>query len=91
MGRYVLLEHLASGGMAEIFLARLEGESGFAKDLVLKVMQERFSDNPQVVKMFLEEARLGAELNHPHIVDVFEIGESDGLRFIAMEYSRAAR
>jgi serine/threonine-protein kinase len=36
--------------------------------------------------MFLEEARLGAELNHPHIVDVFEIGESDGLRFIAMEY-----
>ena len=49
-------------------------------------MQERFSDNPQVVKMFLEEARLGAELNHPHIVDVFEIGESDGLRFIAMEY-----
>jgi tRNA A-37 threonylcarbamoyl transferase component Bud32 len=86
MGRYVLLEHLASGGMAEIFLARLEGESGFAKDLVLKVMQERYAETPQVVKMFLEEARLGAELNHPHIVDVFEIGESDGLRFIAMEY-----
>ena len=86
MGRYVLLEHLASGGMAEIFLARLEGESGFAKDLVLKVLQERYADNPQVVKMFLEEARLGAELNHPHIVDVFETGESDGVRFIAMEY-----
>ena len=65
IGRYVLLEHLASGGMAEIFLARLEGEGGFAKDLVLKVLQERYADNPQVVKMFLDEARLGAELNHP--------------------------
>ena len=44
-GRYVLLEHLASGGMAEIFLARLRGEGGFAKELVLKVLQERYADN----------------------------------------------
>jgi tRNA A-37 threonylcarbamoyl transferase component Bud32 len=85
LGRYTLVEHLATGGMAEIFLARLEAD-GFAKELVLKVLQERYADNPQVVAMFLEEARLGAQLRHPSIVDVFEIGEADGVRFIAMEY-----
>lgn len=86
LGRYVLLEHLASGGMAEIFLARLEGASGFGKELVLKVLQERYADNAQVVAMFMEEARLGAQLRHPAIVDVFDVGEDGGLRFIAMEY-----
>ena len=86
LGRYVLLEHLASGGMAEIFLARLEGPGGFGKELVLKVLQERYAQNPQVVAMFLEEARLGAQLRHPTIVDVFDVGEDNGLRFIAMEY-----
>jgi serine/threonine protein kinase len=85
-GRYVLQEHLASGGMAEIFLARLPGEGGFAKDLVLKVLQQRYTDNPQVVQMFTEEARLGAELRHPSIVDIYENGEEGGLRYIAMEY-----
>jgi serine/threonine-protein kinase len=86
LGRYTLVEHLASGGMAEIFLARHEGEGGFTKDLVLKVLQQRFADNKDVVAMFLDEARLAAELRHPSIVDVYEIGEDDGLRFIAMEY-----
>ena len=86
LGRYVLSEHLASGGMAEIFLARLEGSGGFSKELVLKVLQERYADNPQVVTMFHEEARLGAQLRHQSIVDVFDVGEDGGLRFIAMEY-----
>ena len=85
-GRYVLQEHLASGGMAEIFLARLTGHSGFAKELVLKILQQRYADNPQVVQMFVEEARLGAELRHPSIVDIYESGEENGLHFIAMEY-----
>lgn len=86
LGRYTLLEHLASGGMAEIFLARHEAPGGFVKDLVLKVLQERFADNAEVVAMFLEEARLGAELRHPSIVDVYDAGFEDGLRFIAMEF-----
>lgn len=87
LGRYRLLEHLASGGMAEIYLARREDEAaGFSKDLVLKVMQDRFAENPQVVAMFLEEARLSAELRHPNVVDVYDVGEDNGVRFIAMEY-----
>jgi serine/threonine protein kinase len=85
LGRYRLVEHLADGGMAEIFLARRE-EDGFAKDLVLKVLQDRFVDNAEVVAMFLEEARLAAGLRHPNIVDVYDVGEDDGVRFIAMEF-----
>jgi serine/threonine protein kinase len=87
LGRYRLLEHLASGGMAEIYLARREDETaGFSKELVLKVLQDRFSDNPQVVAMFMEEARLSAELRHPNLVDAYDVGEDGGVRFIAMEY-----
>jgi serine/threonine protein kinase len=85
-GRYVLSEHLASGGMAEIFLAQLPGEGGFAKDLVLKILQQRYVENPQIVQMFVEEARMGGELRHPSIVDIYESGEENGLRYIAMEY-----
>ncbi|HEY0708320.1 MAG TPA: serine/threonine-protein kinase [Polyangia bacterium] len=87
LGRYRLLEHLAGGGMAEIYLARREDETaGFSKELVLKVLQDRFADNPQVVAMFMEEARLSAELRHPNVVDVHDVGVDDGVRFIAMEY-----
>jgi serine/threonine protein kinase len=93
LGRYVLQEHLADGGMAEIFLARLHaptggagGDPGFDKDLVLKVLHERFADNPMVVAMFEQEARLSAVLRHPNIVDVHDVGEDAGVRFIAMEY-----
>jgi serine/threonine protein kinase len=86
VGRYTLLEHLASGGMAEIYLARHEAEGGFAKELVLKILQGRYAENPDVVRMFLDEARLGAKLNHPNIVDVYDLGCDEGLYYIAMEH-----
>jgi serine/threonine protein kinase len=86
IGRYTLIDHLASGGMAEIFLARHEAEGGFAKELVLKILQDRYAEHQDVVRMFLDEARLGAKLNHPNIVDVYDVGEEKGLRFIAMEH-----
>jgi serine/threonine protein kinase len=83
-----LLEHLASGGMAEIFLARYEapGAAGFVKPVVLKVLQERWAEQPDVLAMFLAEARLGAELRHPAIVDVHDAGAADGLHYIVMEH-----
>jgi serine/threonine protein kinase len=86
IGRYSLVEHLASGGMAEIFLARHEAEGDFAKELVLKILQDRYANHKEVVGMFLDEARLGAKLNHPNIVDVYDVGEEQGLRYIAMEH-----
>lgn len=86
IGRYTLLEHLASGGMAEVFLARHESDDGFAKDLVLKVLQSRYAATRSVLDMFLAEARLAAKLNHPNIVDVYDLGAQGEIHFIAMEY-----
>jgi len=86
LGGYTILDHRDTGGMAEIFLATHERPGNFRKEIVLKLLQGRFADNPQVVSMFRDEARIGARLNHPTIVDVFDIGEEDGQHFIAMEY-----
>ena len=86
LGRYTIAEHLATGGMAEIFLARQEAMGRFKKDLVLKVLQTRWEDHPEVVEMFLAEARISALMNHPNIVDVFDVSEEKGRHFIAMEH-----
>jgi serine/threonine protein kinase len=86
LGRYRIVEHLATGGMAEIFLARHDAEAGFQKQLVLKVLQRRWEDRPDVVDLFLGEARIAALMNHPNIVDVYDVSSEDGKHFIAMEH-----
>ena len=86
LGRYTLIEHLATGGMAEIFLARHEAEGAFRKELVLKILQPRWAEHQAVVDMFLGEARIAAMLFHPNIVDVYDVASEDGTHFIAMEY-----
>ena len=88
LGRYTLVEHLATGGMAEIFLARHEAEGAFRKELVLKILQPRWAEHQAVVDMFLDEARIAAMLEHPNIVDVYDVASEDGTHFIAMEYIR---
>ena len=86
VGRYTVVRHLASGGMAELFIARQEAMGGFEKQVVLKMLQPRYAENPRVVTMFLDEARLAAKLNHPAIVHVYDVAEDGGLKYIAMEY-----
>src|SRR5688572_33141235 len=88
--RYVLVRPLASGGMAEIFLARQRpglkrAPAGFEKDVVIKLLKQRYRDDERVTAMFLEEARIGAVLNHPNIVHVYDVGEHEGTPYIAME------
>jgi predicted ATPase/serine/threonine protein kinase len=85
-GRYHLLRKLASGGMAEVFLARQKGLKGFEKLVCLKRILPGYADNPDFVRMFIDEARVAADLRHPNLVHVFDAGESDGTYFIAMEY-----
>src|SRR6185436_16792022 len=85
-GRYVLLKRLAVGGMAEVFLARLEGEKGFSKAVVLKVVKPDLVEDPHFVDLFLDEGRLAARLSHPNVGETFDLGEVDGRYFIAMEY-----
>ena len=86
VGRYTIVSHLATGGMAELYIARQEAVGGFEKNLVVKVLQSRYAQHPRVVAMFLDEARLAAKLNHPSIVHVYDVAEEDGSKFIAMEY-----
>jgi len=84
--RYRLLKPIATGGMAEIFLARQKALAGFEKDVAVKLLRDRYRGDPRVVEMFLNEARIGAVLNHPNIVHVYDVGEHDKQPFIAMEY-----
>lgn len=85
LGRYVLKRKVAEGGMAEIFWAEQRGPADYAKPVVIKRMRPQLTAEPEVVQMFLDEARLGAQLNHPNIVQVIDFGEADGKYFIAME------
>jgi serine/threonine protein kinase len=87
-GKYELLRRIALGGMAEVFVARMTGAGGFEKTVALKRMLPELGRRPEFVNMFLDEARIAASLNHPNIVEVYEIGEVDGAWFMTMEYLR---
>ena len=86
IGRYQLLKKLAAGGMAEIYLARVTGVGGFAKNVVLKRILPQLAESEQFFRMFLDEARIAATLQHPNVVQVYDAGEVDGQYYIAMEY-----
>lgn len=86
LGRYQLLAPLARGGMAELYLARMTAVGGFAKLLVIKRMLPHLTDDPTFHQMFLDEARIAAQLDHPNICHVYELGEVGGELFLAMEY-----
>ncbi|MCC6750576.1 MAG: serine/threonine protein kinase [Deltaproteobacteria bacterium] len=85
-GRYTLLRRLAVGGMGEVFLAQQPGIAGFSKQVVVKRIRPALVDDPHFVEMFLNEGRVAALLDHPNIVQIYELDEVDGIYFIAMEY-----
>jgi serine/threonine protein kinase len=91
LGRYQLIRRLAVGGMAEIYLARLPGVGieGFEKLVVIKRILPQHALDPELLRMFLDEARLSATLTHPHVTEVYDVGqgeEADGAPFFAMEH-----
>jgi serine/threonine protein kinase len=85
-GKYDLLALLATGGMAEIWLARVSGTAGFEKLVVIKRLLDSLAVNPEYVEMFLDEARINARLSHTNVVEVLELGQVEGKYFMAMEY-----
>ncbi len=85
-GSYELIERLATGGMAQIFLARPRGMDGFKGYLVVKRILPHLAENEEFVRMFLDEARIAARLNHPNIVQIFDLGAQEDTYFIAMEH-----
>jgi serine/threonine protein kinase len=85
-GKYTLIARLATGGMGEIFLARLSGVAGFEKLVVIKRVLPHLAAQDRFIAMLLDEARIVARLSHPNICQVQELGEVDGEYYIAMEY-----
>jgi serine/threonine protein kinase len=86
LGRYELLLPVAAGGMAMVWAARLRGSRGFQKIVAVKTMLPKLSEDPQFEKMFLDEASLASRIQHPNVVEVLDLGEQDGVLFIAMEW-----
>jgi eukaryotic-like serine/threonine-protein kinase len=85
-GKYQLLKKLATGGMAEVWLARQTGIEGFNRHIVVKRILAHLAEDPEFVAMFLQEARIASRFNHPNIAQIYDLGENSGTFFIAMEF-----
>jgi len=86
LGKYRLIAELGHGGMAEVYLAVVQGPAGFNKLCVIKQIRPQLATDPEFLSMFLDEARLAARLSHPNVVQTNEVGQEGDRYFIAMEY-----
>ncbi len=86
VGRYALYGKIASGGMATVFFGRLLGPVGFSRTVAIKKLHPHFSEDPDFVSMFLDEARLAARIRHPNVVPTLDIVATEGDLFLVMEY-----
>ena len=84
-GKYYLVDKIAVGGMAEIFKAKSYSHAGFEKLLVIKRILQHHSENEEFVTMFIDEAKISAQLQHPNIVHVYDFGKLHANCYIAME------
>jgi serine/threonine-protein kinase len=86
VGRYELMSPIARGGMAEVWLAKQSGPEGFEKVVALKRILAAAGNASDFVTMFLDEARIAAQLSHPNIAQIFELADDSGTYYLAMEY-----
>ncbi len=86
IGRYEFLVPIAKGGMAAVWAARLKGTRGFAKTVAIKTMLPTLSDDPLFEQMFLDEAQLAAQIHHPNVVEIMDLGEQEEILYQVMEY-----
>jgi len=85
-GKYLLLDRISVGGMAEVFKAKSYGVEGFEKIIAIKRILPSMGDDRDFIKMFIDEAKIAGQLTHANICQIFELGRIDGAHFIAMEY-----
>ena len=90
LGRYILGDRIGTGGMAEVYLARVISLAGFEKLFAIKVIHGHMVDDAGHAKMLLKEARIAATLTHPNIVQVLDVGVDGGEHYLAMEYIHGA-
>jgi serine/threonine protein kinase len=88
VGRYLLYEELASGGMATVHLGRLVGPVGFSRTVAIKRLHPQLAKDEDGVAMFLDEARLAARIQHPNVVQTLDVVQTSGELFLVMEFVR---
>jgi serine/threonine-protein kinase len=88
LGRYLLGERLAMGGMGEVYVAVQRGLGDFEKPLAVKLLLPHLGEDQAAVAEFLNEARVASRLSHPNVVQIFDVGQEDGRYYIAMELVR---
>jgi TonB family protein len=86
LGDYVLLGLIARGGMAEIYKAKRKGVKGFEKIIAIKKILSGYGEDDKYIEMLVDEAKIAAELSHPNIIQIYDLGRKDNYYFIAMEY-----
>jgi len=85
-GKYVLVDHISSGGMADVFRAKVQGIRGFTKTVAIKRIHEHLLERTRFLRMFTDEAKIASRLVHNNIVQIYDLGEVNSMPFIAMEY-----
>jgi serine/threonine protein kinase len=85
-GKYLILDKIATGGMAELFRAKITSVEGFEKLVAIKKILPNLTQDSNLVNMFIDEAKLAAMLTHQNIVQIYDLGSMEGAYFIAMEY-----
>ena len=85
-GQFQLIEKIATGGMAEVYKARMSGVDGFQKIVAIKKILPHMAASDDFMTMFADEAKLAAQLNHPNIIHIYDLGKVDNSYYIAMEY-----
>jgi serine/threonine-protein kinase len=86
VGRYMLFDEIAAGGMATVRYGRLIGEVGFSRTVAVKCLHAHFAKDEEFAKMFLDEARLAARVRHPNVVPILDVVARDGELFLIMDY-----
>ncbi|AUX49035.1 hypothetical protein SOCE26_105800 [Sorangium cellulosum] len=86
LGRYELLRLIGEGGMAQVWAARMEGSRGFHKVVALKTLIPALAGDPQFQRMFLDEANLASKIHHRNVVEILDLGDTDGVLFLVMEW-----
>ncbi|MEZ4258121.1 MAG: serine/threonine-protein kinase [Polyangiaceae bacterium] len=84
--RYELIAPIGDGGMAQVWVAKHAGPHAFRRLFAIKVIHPRFADEPSFRGMFLDEARISSMIEHPNVAQVFDLGEENGVLFLAMEF-----
>ncbi|MDW8246090.1 MAG: protein kinase [Sandaracinaceae bacterium] len=85
-GKYLLVDRIAVGGMAEVYTAKAFGAEGFEKIVAIKRILPTMAEDPEFIQMFIDEAKIAGQLTHPNIVPIYELGKIGDSHYIAMEY-----